>query len=89
MSKGTILTAGFIVFIGALSYTLISTGSKFECEVCIRYNDRDSCQIVRGSERNDTVMQGVSTACGAVARGMTESIECQGTAPTKLECKSI
>lgn len=89
MSKGTILTAGFIVFIGALSYILIATGSKFECEVCIRYNDRDSCQIVRGSERDDTVMQGVSTACGAVASGMTESIDCQRTPPTKLDCKNI
>ncbi len=89
MSKGTLLTAGFIVFIGALSYTLISTGSKYECEVCIRYNDRDSCQIVRGSERDDAIMQGVSTACGAVARGMTESIDCQRTPPTKLECKNL
>lgn len=89
MKKGAILTTAFLIFMAYISFTLISTGSKYECEVCVKYNETESCQTVRGIERNDTVMQGVSTACGAVARGMTESIDCQNTPPSKLVCKNI
>lgn len=89
MKKGAILTIVFLVFIVYISFTLIWSGSKYECEVCVKYKDTESCQTVRGVERNDTVMQGISTACGGVARGMTESIECQGTPPVKLECKNL
>ncbi len=88
MKKGTLITIGFLIFIGYIT-TLIFTGNKYECEVCVNYKGADSCQTVRGSERNDTLQQGVSTACGAVARGMTESIECQGTPPTKMTCKNL
>lgn len=89
MKKGAILTIVFLVFIVYISFTLIWSGSKYECEVCVKYKDTESCQTVRGVERNDTVMQGISTACGGVARGMTESIECQRTPPVKLECKNL
>ena len=89
MKKATALTVGFLLFIGYLSFSLIWTGNKYECEVCVKFNDSESCQIVRGVEKNDTVMQGVSTACGAVARGMSDSIECQRTPPTKQECKNL
>ena len=89
MKKGTILTVGFLLFIGYISFSLIWTGNKYECEVCVKFKDAESCQTVRGAEKNDTLMQGVSTACGAVARGMTDSIECQRTPPIKQECKNL
>jgi len=89
MKRGAVITILFLLFIAYVSFSLIWTGSKYECEVCVKYQDSESCQIVRGAEKNDAIMQGVSTACGAVARGMTESIECQRTPPIKMECKNL
>lgn len=89
MKKGAIVTVAFLLFMAYISFTLIWTGSKYECEVCVKYNESESCQTVRGVERDDTIMQGISTACGGVARGMTESIDCQKTPPAKLACKKL
>ena len=89
MSKGSIITLSFLIFIGYLSFTMIWTGSKFECEVCVEYNDVRSCQEVEGMVREDTIMTGMSTACAAVTNGRTESIDCSMTPPVKVQCKDI
>ena len=89
MKKGTVVTFIFLGFIAWFSITSIWTGSKYQCEICIRYKDTDVCQEVKGMDKKDTIMVGISTACGAVANGMTESIDCQNTPPTKMECKEI
>ena len=89
MSKGSLLTIGFLAFIAYASFTLIWTGSTYQCDICIKYKGKEVCQTVKGMEKQDTVMTGISTACGGAAMGMTESIECQNTPPTKMECKEI
>ncbi len=89
MTKGSLLTIGFLIFIGYFSFTLLWTGNKYECEVCIEYKDTAVCQKVKGMDKEDTIMTGISTACGGAATGMTESIECQARKPTKLECRDL
>lgn len=89
MKKGTALTLGFLGLIAAFSVVIISTGSKYECEVCIFYNGFDVCQKVEGMEKSDTVQTGISTACAYAANGRTESMECGMTPPTKVECKEL
>lgn len=89
MKKGAYLTIGFLIFIGYLSFTLIWTGNKYQCEICILYKDIEVCQEIKGMSKEDTIMTGISTACAGAANGMTESIECQATPPTKLECREI
>lgn len=89
MKKGALLTIGFLAFISYISFSLIWTGNKYECEICVKYKGLEECQKVKGMDKQDTIMAGVSTACGAVASGMTESIDCQGTPPTKLICKDL
>ena len=89
MSKGSIITLVFITLIGYLSFTMIWTGSKFQCEVCVEYNGVRSCQDVEGMAKDDTIMTGMSTACAAVTNGRTESIDCSMTQPVKISCKNI
>ena len=87
MKKATILTIGFLIFLGYISFSLISSSSKYECDVCILYKDKEVCQKVTGMEKHDAITIGISTACGGAANGMTENIECQNTQPTKAVCK--
>ena len=89
MKKGTWVTIGFLLLISYLSFSLIWTGGKYQCDICIKYKGKEVCQKVLGMEKQDTIMTGISTACGGAANGMTESIDCQNTPPTKMECKEI
>ena len=89
MNKSALATIVFLGFIAYFSITSIWTGSEYKCEICVRYYNTESCQKVEGMDKKDTIMTGISTACGAVATGMTESIDCQQTPPTKMVCEKI
>jgi hypothetical protein len=89
VKKGTVLTIVFLGVIAYLSISLIWTGSKYQCNVCITYNGIEVCQDVEGMEKNDVIQNGVSTACAGAANGRTESIECGMTPPTKVTCKEL
>ncbi len=89
MKKGTVLTIVFLGVIAYLSITMIWTGSKFRCDVCINYNDIEVCQTVEGMEKNNVIQNGISTACAGAANGRTESMECSATPPTKVVCTEL
>jgi hypothetical protein len=89
VKKGTVLTIVFLGVIGYLSVSLIWTGSKHQCNVCITYNGIEVCQDVEGMDKNDVIQNGVSTACAGAANGRTESMECGMTPPTKVVCKEL
>lgn len=89
MKKGTLLTIVFLGVVGYLSVSLIWTGSKHQCNVCITYNGIEVCQDVEGMDKNDVIQNGVSTACAGAANGRTESMECGMTPPTKVVCKDL
>ncbi len=89
MKKGTVLTIVFLGVIGYLSVSMIWTGSKHQCNVCITYNGIEVCQDVEGMDKNDVIQNGISTACAGAANGRTESMECGMTPPTKVVCKDL
>ncbi|MDH3257425.1 MAG: hypothetical protein OEM27_07390 [Nitrospinota bacterium] len=89
MKKGTVLTIVFLGVIAYLSISLIWTGSKYQCNVCITYNGIEVCQDVEGMDKNDVIQNGISTACAGAANGRTESMECGRTPPTKVVCKEL
>ena len=79
----------FLAFIGYVSVTMIWTGNKYRCEVCINYNGIDVCQVVEGMEKEGAIENGISTACAGAANGRTESMECGRTPLVKDECKEL
>ena len=89
MNKGVLITIGFLLLVASVSIDLLWTGNKYQCEICIKYKDQIVSQKVKGMEKLDTIMTGISTACGGVANGMTESIECQAQPLEKMVCKDI
>jgi len=89
MKKGALITIVFLLVVCGLSISLIWGGSKYECEICMHYKGLEECQKVKGMTMEETVMTGMSTACGGLANGMTETIECQAIPPAKKICKEI
>ena len=86
--KGLLITLGFLLFVVYSTYLLLS-GSRYQCEVCILYNDIEVCQKVQGMEQNETIVQGVSTACGGAANGRAQNIECSNKPPKSVQCKEL
>jgi hypothetical protein len=56
------------------------------CEVCITFNGREACRSVDGDTEADAHMAAVTNACALIASGVTDTVACQRTAPTKTHC---
>jgi hypothetical protein len=88
MKRSTLLTvAAVLAFAALLLYSTLS-GSKTECEVCVSFNGRDNCATARGATETEAERSAQSTACGTIASGMAESINCGSVVPTRRRCKT-
>ena len=57
------------------------------CEVCIEFGGQTRCRTAKGSTREEAVTTATQNACALLASGMTDSIRCERTPPTKVECR--
>lgn len=80
-----IVIAGVILLIGGLAYMSLST-QVYECAACVTFNGRTECRTARAATQEESRRAAVATACAVLAFGMTESLQCERTPPTKLEC---
>ncbi|MEB2283281.1 MAG: hypothetical protein B6D46_05915 [Polyangiaceae bacterium UTPRO1] len=56
------------------------------CEVCITFADRSRCATVDGERAADARQAAIGNACSFLASGVTDSIACSRTPPTKDLC---
>lgn len=88
MRRSTLLTlAALLAFAALLLYSTLSA-QKAECEVCVTFNGRENCATARGASEVDAERAAQSTACGIIASGMAESINCGNVIPTKRRCRT-
>jgi cytochrome c biogenesis protein ResB len=71
------------VILGIMVYSMMSlTGNRFE--VCIQFNGRNSCKIARGATKEDAIRTATTNACGELAGGVTDTLACLRSEPTKI-----
>jgi hypothetical protein len=58
------------------------------CEVCIDYNGRSQCRAVDGASREEALMAATQNVCAFLSSGVTDSMACTRTPPTKSECNA-
>ena len=88
MRRSTLLTiAAVLAFTALLLYSTLS-GSKTECEICVSFNGRDNCATARGATEMEAQRSAQSTACGTIASGMAESINCGNVVPKSKRCRT-
>jgi hypothetical protein len=58
------------------------------CEVCIDYGGRSQCRTVDGANRNEALSAATTNVCAYLSSGVTDSMACARTPPTKAECTS-
>jgi hypothetical protein len=78
--------AGFIALIAFIIYS--ATGlAQVNCEVCVEFHGRTSCQRAAGTSQDEAVKTAEDIACSELASGRTENIACERTPPKSLMCK--
>ena len=80
-----VLIAIAVVVVGLFAYAMISpifSGNRVE--VCIQFNGVTNCKIARGATQEDAVRTATTNACGEIAGGVTDTMACLRTEPSKL-----
>ena len=87
MSRTTRTTLVFLgIFIAGVVYFSM-TIAQHQCEVCITFRGRTVCRTAASGTREASIESAVSSACGTLAAGMTESIRCSNTKPDLVDCR--
>ncbi len=82
-TKATVLFLGVIIaFVIYRSLTI----AEYECEVCVTFHNQTVCRTAASGTRDASIDSAVTSACGTLASGMTESIRCQNTEPDRISC---
>ena len=56
------------------------------CEVCITFQGRESCRAVDGATEEQAHQAAVTNACALISSGVTDTMACARTTPTRSEC---
>lgn len=85
MRKDVLLGIAIVVVIlAALIYNTMQLGSH-TCKVCITYKGNVNCATASGSTKVEAVKTAITTACGPISGGVTQTIECGNLAPDTVE----
>lgn len=83
-TKATLL---FLALFTAAVVYLSTTIARHECEVCLTFQNSSACRTAASGTREASIESAVTSACGTLASGMTESIRCQNTPPDRVDCR--
>ena len=86
--KKPVLAAVIIVgvILGLMIYSMMSLNGN-RVEVCMQFNGHSVCKIARGATQEDAVRTATANACGEIAGGVTDTMACLRSEPTKLTLK--
>jgi hypothetical protein len=84
------LTATLLILVPVAAFVVYSSFqvSAVECEVCMRFDGRESCRAASAARREEALRAAVDNACALLTSGMTETIRCQRGEPERAECRA-
>jgi hypothetical protein len=86
MGKTTKATIAFLLVLGVVVLYRSMTIAQTECEVCITFQGQTVCRTAASGTRKASLESAVTSACGTLASGMTDSIRCQNATPDSVTC---
>jgi hypothetical protein len=88
MKRSTIVVILTLVgFVAFLLWTTLSA-QKVECAVCVEFGGGRNCATATASDSSAAAEAAQNTACGTLARGMTETIACGNVKPESRVCRT-
>lgn len=84
MKKPVII--GILFFLAVMAVIVYSTMNlaRYRVEVCMEFQGRSSCRTTSGSTREFALRTALQNACAGIASGVTDSIACERSEPTKV-----
>jgi hypothetical protein len=83
-----IALAALFLFMGFVVYRSLHL-QGVRCEVCITYNGLSQCRTVEGEHEEDVHQAALNNVCAYLSSGVTDSMACMRTPPTKSDCTAI
>jgi hypothetical protein len=87
--RNTIITLAVLVPVVAVVVYNSFQVSDYECSVCITFFGRESCRTVNAKTEKEGIAAAIDNACATLASGVTETMRCQRTTPSKASCRSL
>jgi hypothetical protein len=87
--RNTIVTLAVLVPVAAVVIYNSFQVSDYECSVCITFFGREQCRTVNAKTEKEGIASAIDNACALLASGVTETMRCQRTPPTKASCRSL
>ena len=72
-----------LVILGVIVYSSMNLASH-RYEACMTFSGQTNCRIASGSTEQFAIRTAISNACAGIASGVTDSIACEQSQPTKL-----
>ena len=84
MSKPVLIGIVFgVVVLGVIIWSSFNM-AQVKMKACMQYDGRTNCATASGSTKEFATRAAVSTACAAIAGGVTGTIGCEGSRPVSL-----
>ena len=74
-----------IVFLAAIVWVTLQQ-AQARCEVCMVHRGRQLCEVATAADRDQAAAQARSSACARLSSGVTDGIQCNGSAPLSVRC---
>jgi hypothetical protein len=87
MSRGwrkALITVVIVLGGGGLVVRSMLNQQSWHCEVCMAFQDAESCS---GHKRDEAMRTALDLACSDIAPGMANGIACTNSPPLKVVCK--
>jgi hypothetical protein len=88
MKPSTLITLAAIVGFGGLLLFTTLEAQQVECTACVTFKGAENCATASGTDSLEALRTVVNTACGPLATGMAESIQCSGLPPQRPQCRT-
>ena len=72
-----------VALIALIAYSTIGL-SQHRVEVCMEFEGRTNCSTTSASSKDLAMRTGIQTACATIASGVTQTMGCQNTNPSKV-----
>ncbi len=72
-----------IAFIALVLFTTLE-GPRFRVQVCMSFEGRDTCKIVKAKSEEAALRSGIQNACADISSGVTDTVRCEKSEPKKV-----
>ena len=87
--KAAIITVVFgVMMLGIIAYETMGL-RQVECEVCMEFEGRKKCLLVKAENEENAVQTAKDNACSFITNGRAEGFRCSATPPASVKCMTL